>query len=53
MLISRRGYNWNNVLSPTGGPINGCAYISGRAYNRDFTCLRYSKEILHGSFVYF
>ena len=30
MLISRRGYNWNNVLSPSGGP------ISGRAYNRSF-----------------
>ena len=28
MLISRRGYNWNNVLSPNGW-----------AYNRDFTIL--------------
>ena len=34
MLISRRGYSWNYVLSPNwraGGS------ISGRVYNRDFT----------------
>ena len=40
MLMSRRKYNWNIVLSPNWWAYNWVAgLISGRAYNRDFTVL--------------
>ena len=36
MLISGRGYNWNNVLSPNWWAHTVGGLVSGRAYDRDF-----------------